>query len=144
MTTVSCVPHNFGLWHRFVNYFKKPENKPNFTSVEVQTSVNPKLEIVGSRKLVHRDLVEKLRTTRFWYGLLNRRAYLKRDYYFKNREMALQFIDSVNALSKKTKHFPKIIFQNLHVLIILRTNEVDGLTEKDIQMANAIDSITSK
>jgi pterin-4a-carbinolamine dehydratase len=96
---------------------------------------------VKYQKLHGRELIKKITELSFWSGMLSKRAFLKREFLFPNHECALKFVNSVSEKAATLKHFPKITFNRNAVCITLRTNEVDGISTLDIEMATAINGL---
>ena len=118
-------------------------NKPEETAIVEyfpRKIMNAK-SIVKYQKLQGRELIVKIKALSFWSGMLSKRAYLKREFLFPNHESALKFVNSVSEKAVALNHFPKITFNRNAVCITLRTNEVDGISTLDIDMATAINTI---
>ena len=60
---------------------------------------------------------------------------------FSDFETAITFINKVAKLAIKQNHHPKIINEYNRVLLELITHDADGLTAKDFELAQAIDSL---
>ena len=90
-------------------------------------------------KINGRELIALMRSLRMWSGVLRRR--LEREFYFQSSDEALRFVNSVHGLSLRLHHYPKIIMIKTRVMIQLRTTEVDGISNKDIELAKLIDTL---
>lgn len=90
-------------------------------------------------KINGRELIALMRSLRMWSGVLRRR--LEREFYFQTCDEALRFVNSVHGLSLRLQHYPKIILMKTRVNIQLRTTEVDGISNKDIELAKLIDTL---
>jgi len=66
---------------------------------------------------------------------------LVRTYNFKTHIDALVFIARVTVHAQVLDHHPDILFTFRKVKLTLATNEVKGITKKDIELALKIDSI---
>lgn len=66
---------------------------------------------------------------------------LEKKYIFKDFKTALAFLNSVGLIAEKLHHHPEI--HNLYnkVQLRLNTHDVGGVTEKDFELATAIDAI---
>lgn len=66
---------------------------------------------------------------------------IQKEFKFKNFAEALAFIVQTGILAEKQNHHPEI--QNVYnkVSVRLTTHDSDGVTEKDIKLAAAIDKI---
>jgi 4a-hydroxytetrahydrobiopterin dehydratase len=67
--------------------------------------------------------------------------FIQREFVFKNFIEAFSFITKVAFLAEKFNHHPdwKNVFNKVH--IALSTHEVNGLTEKDFNLAREIDKL---
>ena len=67
--------------------------------------------------------------------------FIHREIVFKNFIEAFSFMSAVALVAEKSGHHPN--WENLYnkVTIALSTHDVDGLTEKDFNLAKAIDTI---
>jgi len=101
---------------------------------------NPKLE-QKYQKLSGRELIKNINALSCWSGMLVKRAFLKREFLFMNHEKALKFVNSVSEKAVALNHFPKITFNRNAVCITLRTNEIDGISTLDIELATAINAL---
>jgi 4a-hydroxytetrahydrobiopterin dehydratase len=64
---------------------------------------------------------------------------LTRTFVFKDFVAALQFVNSVGKLAEKAGHHPDIDIRYNKVRLALVTHDAGGLTEKDFDLAAAID-----
>ena len=80
-----------------------------------------------------------LKTTHSQWRLEDK--FIRRDFVFKNFVEAWGFMNSVALLAESMDHHPN--WDNVYnrVTIQLSTHDVDGLTDKDFQLASAIDSV---
>ena len=69
--------------------------------------------------------------------------FIRRDFEFKGFIDAWGFMNSVALLAEKAEHHPN--WENVYnrVVIRLSTHDAQGLTDKDFQLASAIDELTS-
>jgi 4a-hydroxytetrahydrobiopterin dehydratase len=64
---------------------------------------------------------------------------------FKDFDWAIIFINEIAELVEKNPHHPDImLYEQNKVEIRLTTRSLGGLSEKDFEMANAIDSLINK
>ena len=70
-------------------------------------------------------------------------TFIRRDFEFKGFIDAWGFMSSVALLAEKADHHPN--WENVynHVVIRLSTHDAQGLTDKDLQLASAIDELAS-
>lgn len=66
---------------------------------------------------------------------------IEKDYSFKNFAEALAFINRVGALAEKINHHPEIINEYNKVKLRLTTHDAKGITQKDFDLALAVDLI---
>ena len=69
--------------------------------------------------------------------------FIRRDFEFKGFIDAWGFMNSIALLAEKADHHPN--WENVYnrVVIRLSTHDAQGLTDKDFQLASAIDELTS-
>ena len=69
--------------------------------------------------------------------------FIRRDFEFTGFIDAWGFMNSVALLAEKADHHPN--WENVYnrVVIRLSTHDAQGLTDKDLQLASAIDELTS-
>jgi 4a-hydroxytetrahydrobiopterin dehydratase len=67
---------------------------------------------------------------------------LTKEFVFKNFAEAIRFINSIADIAEARDHHPDIYLHSYKkVKITLRTHNVMAITEKDYNLANAIDNI---
>ena len=66
---------------------------------------------------------------------------LTRSFKFKNFSEAFAFMTRAAMIAEKMDHHPEIFNVYNRVEIILATHDVDGLSERDIRLAEAIDQL---
>ena len=67
---------------------------------------------------------------------------IKKQFQFKDFSEALAFIVRVGVLAEKQNHHPELYNVYNKVTIALTTHDVSGLSDKDFQLATAIDAIS--
>jgi len=92
-------------------------------------------------KLNGRALSERLKKLRYWFKVDPQYPSIKREIIFPNNSIALDFVNSISDISKMLGHYPKITVYYCKVLLSLRTNEVNGISDKDIELAECINSL---
>jgi 4a-hydroxytetrahydrobiopterin dehydratase len=70
--------------------------------------------------------------------------FIHREIIFKNFVKAFSFMTSVAIIAEKSDHHPNWKNTYNKVTIALNTHDADGLTDKDFQLAKAIDQILKK
>ena len=75
-----------------------------------------------------------------WSEVEDRDA-IRKSYQFADFSEAWGFLSRVALLAEKMDHHPEIFNVYNHVMIILATHDCDGLSERDIKEAHAIDEI---
>lgn len=77
--------------------------------------------------------------------LLNNWSYIdnaiEKNYSFKNFAEALAFINKVGAIAEKMNHHPELFNVYNKVKLRLTTHDADGVTQKDFDLAAAVDAI---
>ncbi|MCL6461507.1 MAG: 4a-hydroxytetrahydrobiopterin dehydratase [Flavobacterium micromati] len=66
---------------------------------------------------------------------------IEKDFKFKNFTEALGFIVQVGVNAEKNNHHPELFNVYNKVTIRLTTHDADGVTEKDIDLAKAIEKL---
>lgn len=67
---------------------------------------------------------------------------IEKKFVFKNFSQALGFIVQVGILAEKQNHHPELFNVYNKVDIRLSTHDANGLTDKDIDLAKAIEQIS--
>jgi|TARA_B110000285_G_C14982055_1_gene541916 4a-hydroxytetrahydrobiopterin dehydratase len=67
---------------------------------------------------------------------------LCKEIHFKSFRNAIDYINKIATVSEENQHHPIIINSYLSVVIKLTTNDVNGLTQKDFDLAKLIDQIS--
>ena len=68
-------------------------------------------------------------------------GYLKRDIEFSKYLDSIEFINKVAIIAEKKDHHPKLTSNFKSLLIQLKTHDANGISQKDFQLAKAIDAI---
>lgn len=79
-----------------------------------------------------------LETLKDWHFKENA---IEKDFKFKNFTQALGFIVQVGVLAERMNHHPELYNVYNKVNIRLNTHDSDGVTEKDIGLAQQIESL---
>ena len=66
---------------------------------------------------------------------------IRKNFQFADFSEAWGFLSRVALLAEKMDHHPEIFNVYNRVMLILSTHDVDGLSERDIRLAAAIDAI---
>ena len=69
---------------------------------------------------------------------------LKKTFVFKNFIEAFGFMTQAAIVSEKTNHHPEWFNVYKTVLVDLTTHEVDGISQRDFDLANAMDKISNQ
>lgn len=67
--------------------------------------------------------------------------HIVRKFAFPDFKSALEFVNRVGAIAEEQQHHPDILLGWGKVEITTFSHDVDGLTEKDSLLADAIDSL---
>ncbi len=78
-----------------------------------------------------------------WVEVEDRDA-IRKSYHFRNFSEAWGFLSRVALHAEKMDHHPEIFNVYNRVELILATHDVDGLSERDIRLAHAIDEIAAE
>lgn len=66
---------------------------------------------------------------------------IAKEIQFKSFKEAIEFVNKVALLSEEKAHHPDILISYDKLRIVLTTHEENGITEKDFEMAKAIDNL---
>ena len=91
-------------------------------------------------KLVGAARHAALQTVAGWIEVEDRDA-IRKSYHFGNFSEAWGFLSRIALLAEKMDHHPEIFNVYNRVEIILSTHDADGVSERDIRLAAAIDEI---
>ena len=81
-----------------------------------------------------------LREIHGWVEVEDRDA-IRKSYHFGNFSEAWGFLSRIALLAEKMDHHPEIFNVYNRVEIILSTHDADGVSDRDIRLAAAIDEI---
>ena len=68
-------------------------------------------------------------------------GYLEREIEFSKYLDSIEFINQVAIIAEKQDHHPKLTSNFKSLLIQLTTHDVKGISQKDFQLAKAIDTL---
>jgi 4a-hydroxytetrahydrobiopterin dehydratase len=91
-------------------------------------------------KLVGATRHAALQTLHGWSEVEDRDA-IRKSYHFGNFSEAWGFLSRIALLAEKMDHHPEMFNVYNRVEIILSTHDADGLSQRDIRLAEAIDEI---
>jgi 4a-hydroxytetrahydrobiopterin dehydratase len=91
-------------------------------------------------KLVGAARHAALATVHGWSEVEDRDA-IRKSYHFGNFSEAWGFLSRIALLAEKMDHHPEIFNVYNRVEIVLSTHDADGVSERDIRLAEAIDEI---
>ena len=93
-----------------------------------------------AEKLVGAARHAALATLHGWSEVEDRDA-IRKSYHFADFSEAWGFLSRVALIAEKMDHHPEIFNVYNRVEIILSTHDADGLSDRDIRQAQAIDEI---
>ncbi|MEM7618799.1 MAG: 4a-hydroxytetrahydrobiopterin dehydratase [Pseudomonadota bacterium] len=91
-------------------------------------------------KLTEDKLEQAINTLTGW-ACLEERSAIQKSYKFHNFNQAWGFMCQVALIAEKMDHHPEWFNVYNRVDITLTTHDADGISERDIKMAQAIDSL---
>ena len=68
-------------------------------------------------------------------------GYLEREIEFSKYLDSIEFLNKVAIIAEKQDHHPKLTSNFKSLLIQLTTHDVKGISQKDFQLAKAIDTL---
>jgi len=87
------------------------------------------------------NLTQQIEQLEGW-SLTDDETTLEKEFGFDNFKHALDFVNKVGALAEEQNHHPDILlFDYKNVRLILTTHSANGLSEKDILLAQSIDQL---
>lgn len=92
------------------------------------------------KKLSESEINQNLEKVNQW--ILKDNA-LEKSFVFKNFDETMEIITKIAQEAKKSNHHPEWTNVYNKLKIRLSTHDVSGISEKDFQLANAIDTIVS-
>ena len=81
-----------------------------------------------------------LRQVHGWSEVEDRDA-IRKSFHFSNFSEAWGFLARVALVAEKMDHHPEIFNVYNRVELILSTHDVEGLSEKDVRLAEAVDEL---
>ena len=66
---------------------------------------------------------------------------IKKTFEFSDFIRSISFVNKLADLAEEHKHHPDLMIRGGNVTVILQTHSINNLTEKDIEMAKAIDEM---
>ena len=96
-----------------------------------------------AERLVGAKRKEAVAELRGWSEVEDRDA-IRKTFHFGTFSEALAFMSRVALLAEKMDHHPEWFNVYNRVEIILSTHDVEGLSERDIKLAHAVDEIASR
>jgi len=91
-------------------------------------------------RLIGAKRKEAVAELRGWAEVEDRDA-IRKTYHFGNFSEAWAFMSRVALLAEKMDHHPEWFNVYNRVEIVLATHDVEGLSDRDIKLAHAIDEI---
>jgi len=96
-----------------------------------------------AERLVGAKRKEAVAELRGWSEVEDRDA-IRKTFHFGTFSEAWAFMSRVALLAEKMDHHPEWFNVYNRVEIILSTHDVEGLSERDIKLAHAVDEIASR
>ena len=94
-------------------------------------------------RLIGAKRKEAVAELRGWTEVEDRDA-IRKVFHFSNFSEAWAFMTRVALLAEKMDHHPEWFNVYNRVEIILSTHDVEGLSERDVKLAHAVDEIASR
>ncbi len=76
-------------------------------------------------------------------GWVIERGRLKREYDFPDFKSALDLANKIGIIAEKVNHHPNICLGWGDVVVEIQTHEVEGITDKDFELASLVDELGS-
>ena len=92
------------------------------------------------KKLSAEEIVEKFGELKTWV-LIEEKAVITKRFTFKNFAESLNFVNKAGEIAERLDHHPDILFGWGYAEFFITTHDAGGLTQKDFQLARAINEI---
>ena len=86
----------------------------------------------------HEEVQEKMKKIPEWE--FNETS-ISRVFEFDEYSSAIDFVNSVAEIAEEANHHPDILINYTNVKLTLSTHEVGGITDRDFEVAERIDSL---
>lgn len=93
------------------------------------------------QRLLEETIEEKLMTLNEWEFEDNEVDQLTKEFKFNSFGEGVDFINKVREIADELGHYPDVLISEFGVEILLYTPDVDGISEKDFELAFKIDSL---
>jgi 4a-hydroxytetrahydrobiopterin dehydratase len=94
------------------------------------------------KKLTASQVTKALKKLPLW-AANSKQTEIFRTISFRDFVAALAFIAKVTVHAEIAQHHPEVVLSYGKVKVVLKTDEVDGITVRDTELAAAIDKIAS-
>ena len=88
--------------------------------------------------LDEKEILDNLSKVSKW---VHNNGYLEREIEFSKYLDSIEFINKVAIIAEKQDHHPKLTSNFKSLLIQLTTHDAKGISQKDFQLAKAIDTL---
>jgi 4a-hydroxytetrahydrobiopterin dehydratase len=90
-------------------------------------------------KMTENDIKKALSSMKEWSYKDNE---IYKEYVFNNFMQSVKFVNIIAPVAESVKHHPDIFISYNKVRVTLTTHDEGGVTEKDIDLAKKIDSLS--
>ena len=91
-------------------------------------------------KFNSQEIAEALKTVEGW-TLESDKAFMHKQWQFDSFKTAMEFITEVADIAEHQNHHPEFLSVYRKMRVRLSTHDASGLTQKDFDLATAIDSL---
>ena len=91
-------------------------------------------------KFNSQEIVEALKTIKGW-TLESDEAFMHKQWQFDSFKTAMEFITEVADIAEHQNHHPEFVSVYRKMRVRLSTHDASGLTQKDFDLATAIDNL---
>ena len=92
-------------------------------------------------RLDYGEIKERLKRLRGWVLAEGKTERIEKTFEFKNFVEAVSFVNSIVPLAEEANHHPDITINYRKVKLALTTHSEGGITEKDFDLAEKIETI---
>ena len=93
------------------------------------------------QRLLEETIEEKLMTLDNWEFEDNEVDQLTKEFKFNSFGEGVDFINKIREIADELGHYPDVLVSEFGVELLLYTPDVDGISEKDFDLAFKIDSL---
>ncbi len=91
-----------------------------------------------NKKLTQDEIKTRLNSVDKWIFIDNK---IEKEFDFNSFEEAMNFVNNIARIAKKFNHHPDVFISYDTVLVTILTHKINGLTQRDFDLAHEIDKL---